>query len=57
MLIRARILFLNLLALVGAVVALAPLMLRRRPLWSRTQVPERAARVIPLQERRRASPR
>jgi hypothetical protein len=56
MFIRLRILVLNVVALVGAVVALVPLLVRRRPLGHRTQVPRPAARVIPLPQRRRASP-
>ena len=53
---RIRILASNLVALLGAVVALAPLLVRRRPLGHRTQVPRSAARVIPLTQGRRASP-
>ena len=53
---RVRIFVANFIALVGAVMALAPLLVRRRPLGHRTQVPRPAARVIPLTPRRRASP-
>jgi len=53
---RVRIFVWNVIALVGAVLALAPLLLRRRPLGHRTQVPRSTARVIPLTQRRRASP-
>jgi hypothetical protein len=55
-LLRVRVLLLNLVALCGAVLALAPLLLRRRPVGHRTEVPRRAARIIPLPPRRRASP-
>ncbi len=54
---RIRIFWLNLLALAGAFAALAPLLLRRRPLLHRTRVPRPAAQVIAFQPRRRASPR
>jgi hypothetical protein len=57
MLVRLHVFFRNLLALVGAVAALAPLLLRRRPLGHRTEVPRHAARVIPLPQRRRAAER
>ncbi len=56
MLVRLHIYWLNLLALLGAFLALAPLVPRLRPLWHRAQVPRRAARVIPMPQRRRASP-
>jgi DNA mismatch repair protein MutH len=58
MLVRLRIYWLNLLALLGAFVALAPLVLRQGPLWHRRVVQRRAARVILMPERRqrRASP-
>jgi hypothetical protein len=56
MIVRARILLLNIVAFLGAVAALLPLVARRRPLGYRTQVPHRVARVIPLEQRRRASP-
>lgn len=56
MFVRLRVLLLDLVALCGAVVALAPLLVRRRPIGRRAQVPRRAARVIPLPPRRRASP-
>ncbi|WP_176063875.1 hypothetical protein [Anaeromyxobacter diazotrophicus] len=56
MIARLRIFFTNLLALAGAVLALAPLLVRRGPVGHRTQVPRPAARVIPLPPRRRASP-
>lgn len=46
----------GLVALAGAAVALAPLLLRRGPNGRRAQVPRRIARVIVLQQRRRASP-
>jgi hypothetical protein len=53
---RIRIFVGNLVALMGAVMALAPLLVRRRPIGHRTQVPRPAARVIPLPQRQRASP-
>ena len=53
---RVRIFAWNVIALMGAVLALAPLLLRRRPLGHRTQVPRPTARVIALAQRRRASP-
>jgi len=53
---RIRIFVGNLVALMGAVMALAPLLVRWRPLGHRTQVPRPAARVIPLAQRQRASP-
>ncbi len=56
-LVRIRIFWLDLAALAGAAAALAPLLLRRRPLRHRTQVPRPAAQVIALQPRRRAAPR
>jgi hypothetical protein len=56
MIARVRIFLLNLVALAGAILALAPLLIRRRPLAHRTQVPRKVARVIPLPARRRASP-
>ena len=57
MIARMRIFLLNLIALAGAILALAPLLVRRRPVGHRTQVPRTVARVIPLPPRRRASPR
>ena len=54
---RIRIFVGNLVALMGAILALAPLLLRRRPLGHRTQVPRVSARVIPLAQRQRASRR
>ncbi len=45
-----------LIALLGAVAALVPLVVRRRPLQHRMHVPRRVARVIPLEKWRRASP-
>jgi hypothetical protein len=57
MLARFRLFLVNLVALAGAVAALLPLVLRRRPLGHRTQVPRPTARVIPLPQRRRAAPR
>ena len=56
MFLRIRIFASNLVALVGALAALAPLLVRRGPLGHRTQVPRSAARVIPLDQGRRASP-
>lgn len=56
MLARIRVFCLNVLAFAGTLVALAPLLLRRRPLGHRTQVPRVASRVIAFQPRRRASP-
>lgn len=54
--IRLRIAFLNILAVCGALAALLPLLVKRRPLGHRTQVPQpRAARIIPLPQGRRAS--
>jgi hypothetical protein len=55
-LVRIRIFWLDLVALAGASVALAPLLFRRRSLRHRTQVPRPAAQVIALQPRRRAAP-
>ena len=54
MLVRTRIILLNVIAFLGAVMALLPLVVKRRPLGYRTQVPRRVARVIPLQQRRAA---
>ncbi len=56
MLVRLRIILLNVVAFAGAVAALAPLLVRRRPVRQRRTVPRRTGRVIPLEERRRASP-
>ena len=56
-LVRIRIFWLDLVALAGASVALAPLLLRRRSLRHRTEVPRPAAQVIALQPRHRAAPR
>lgn len=56
MILPLRIFFTNLLALAGAILALAPLLVRRGPVGHRTQVPRPAARIIPLPPRRRASP-
>lgn len=53
---RIRVLYLNLVAVVGTLLALAPLLVRRGPLGHRTQVPRPAARVIAFHPRRRASP-
>lgn len=53
---RMRILVQDFLAVAGAILALAPLLIRRRPLGHRTQVPRAASRVIAFQARRRASP-
>lgn len=53
---RVRVLLLNVLAAAGTLVALAPLLLRRRPLGHRAQVPRAASRVVALQSHRRASP-
>jgi hypothetical protein len=55
MVVRLRIVLSVLLALAGAVAALFPLVPRRRPLGQRRAIP-RAPRVVPLAERRRASP-
>lgn len=55
-LVRMIVLFRNVVAAAGALVALAPLLIRRRPLGHRTQVPRAAARVIVFAPRRRASP-
>ena len=56
MLARIRVFFLNLLAVAGTLLALAPLLVRRRPLGHRTQLPRLASRVIAFQPRRRVSP-
>jgi hypothetical protein len=56
LLARMSVLLHNLLALVGALIALLPLLFRRGPLGHRTQVPRVAARIITFQPRRRASP-
>lgn len=55
MLVRFRIVLLNVVAFTGAVAALAPLLVRRGPLRQRRATP-RGASAIPLEERRRASP-
>jgi len=55
MLVRLRLLWLDLVALAGAVLALLPLVPRRRPLGARRAV-ARPPRVVHLDERRRASP-
>ncbi|MFL5262126.1 MAG: hypothetical protein ACJ79E_03545 [Anaeromyxobacteraceae bacterium] len=55
MLVRLRILWLDLLALAGAIAAVAPLLLTRRPVAAR-RAPAQPPRVVPLPERRRASP-
>jgi hypothetical protein len=55
MLVRLRILWLNLLALAGAIAAVAPLLATRRPEFLRRSATER--RVVTLPQRRRASPR
>jgi len=55
MLVRLRILWLGLIALAGAVAALLSLVARRRPLGERRAI-SRPSRVVPLAERRRASP-
>jgi hypothetical protein len=57
MFVRIRIFAGNLVALMGVVMALATILVRRRPLGHRTQVPRPTSRVIPLAQRRRASPR
>lgn len=56
MILRVRLFLLNLVALGGAILALAPLLARRHPIGHRTQVPRRPARVISLTSRRRAAP-
>ncbi len=56
MMVRLRILWVNLVAVAGAVVSLVPLLLRRGPMGHRTQLPRQVARIIPLPPRRRASP-
>jgi hypothetical protein len=53
LLAHARIVVVNLVALLGAISAMAPLMLRRRPLHHRRHLPRQVARVIPIEERRR----
>ncbi len=56
--VRFRVFILNIVAMLGALRALVPLLLHPRPLGHRTQVPRRrVARVIPLQPRSRAAPR
>jgi hypothetical protein len=54
MLLRLRLFWQNLIALAGAIAAIAPLLVTRSPLGARRQVPE--PRVVALRERRRASP-
>jgi hypothetical protein len=54
MLVRIRILWLDLLALAGAIAAIVPLLVTRRPVASR-RAPAQPL-VVPLPERRRASP-
>ncbi len=56
MLVRLRIVLLNVVAVAGAVAALVPLLVRGGPTHRRRQLPRRVARVIPLETRRRASP-
>ena len=56
LLMRVIVLVRNLVAVAGALLALAPLLVRRRPLGHRTQVPRAAARVLVFPSRRRASP-
>jgi hypothetical protein len=52
MLVFLRIAWVNLVAVVGAVVTLAPLLGRRRPVGARTASPRRRpAQVIPLERR------
>ncbi len=55
LLVRFRILLLNVVAVAGAVAALLPLVPRRRPLGSGASVRTRAARAVE-EERRRAAP-
>ena len=55
MVLWLRIFLTNLLALAGAILAMGPLLVRRRPVGHRTQVPRSLARVISL-PRCRASP-
>jgi len=50
---RLRIFFDNLFAVVGASLALSPLLFRRRPLGRRTAVVQRDGRIIALEERRK----
>jgi hypothetical protein len=53
MAVIVRIAWVNLVAVIGAVSALAPLLSRRRPVVSRTATPRKvAARVIPFAAKR-----
>lgn len=54
---RIHIVVVNVIALLGAVIALIPLLIRRRPLGHRTHLPRQVARVIPLERRRRTARR
>ncbi len=56
-LIRAWLLWVALVALLGAAVAMIPLAWRRAPVGRRLHHPRRPARVIPLPPARRAAPR
>jgi hypothetical protein len=56
MIARFRILVLNVVAVAGATVALLPILVRRRPLGRRVRAAAPGGRVVPLAERRRASP-
>lgn len=53
--VRLRIVVRNLLAVWGAILALLPLLVRRRPIGHRVQVAPRATRVMALPQGRGAS--
>jgi hypothetical protein len=53
-----RVAWVNVIAVLGVVVAFFPLLARRRPVGTRSPVPrDRAARVIPLEPRRKVQNR
>jgi hypothetical protein len=56
MLVRFRIVLLNIAALAGAVAALVPLALDRRPLGHGKRAPRRVAQIHSASPRRRAAP-